>query len=132
MIGYYLGSFGEMNIPVSNGFTIVNQYTGATVYTGTLTTRLDSGYTYTPTPYQKVLEADFSSVTAPGEYILKVPDLGASLAFLIDEGIAMGFTRAYALGLYHQRCGLDNSLPYTRHTHGVCHIALAEVPTRQA
>jgi hypothetical protein len=132
MIGYYLGSFGEMNIPVSSGFTIVNQYTGATVYTGTLTTRLDSGYTYTPTPYQKVLEADFSSVTAPGEYILKVPDLGASLAFLIDEGIAMGFTRAYALGLYHQRCGLDNSLPYTRHTHGVCHVALAEVPIPQA
>jgi hypothetical protein len=58
--------------------------------------------------------------------------MGASLPFLIDEGIAMDFTRAYALGLYHQRCGTDNVLPHTRHEHGKCHTAAADVPLPQS
>jgi hypothetical protein len=35
---------------------------------------------------------------------------------------------AYALGIYHQRCGGANELPFTRFTHGPCHLAPAEVP----
>ena len=41
----------------------------------------------------------------------------------------MDFARAYALGLYHQRCGTDNVLPYTRFTHDECHTAASGVPT---
>jgi hypothetical protein len=54
--------------------------------------------------------------------------LGASYPFVIDEGVAMGFARSYALGLYHQRCGTNNTLPFTRHTHGPCHTNAAQVP----
>ncbi len=128
MIGYYLGNLGEMDIASSLGFSLVNIQNGATVFTGTLKVRADVGYVYSPAPYQKVLEADFSSFTTPGEYQLKVAGLGASLPFLIDDGIAMGFTRAYALGLYHQRCGTNNVMPYTRHTHDNCHHDLVNVP----
>ncbi len=131
-VGYYLGSMGEMNISSSLGFKIVNAATGTQVYQGTLTSRPDVGYTYSPTPYQKVLEADFSAFTTPGEYQLVVPGLGASLPFMIDEGVAMAFARAYELGLYHQRCGTDNSLPYSRFTHDACHTAAASVPTSQS
>ena len=132
MVGYYLGSLGELDVPVASGFKIVTAATGATVFQGALTLRKDVGYVYAPLPYQKVLEADFSAFTTPGEYYLVVPGLGASLPFVLDEGIAMAWMRTYALGLYHQRCGTDNVLPFTRFVHDACHLAPAEVPSPQS
>ena len=128
MVGYYLGSLGELSIPASAGFKLVDANTGSAVYQGTLTQRSDVGYTYTPTPYQQVYEADFSGFNTPGEYRLVVPGMGGSLPFMIDNGIAMDFTRAYAMGLYHQRCGTNTAMPYTRWTHDICHAAPASVP----
>jgi hypothetical protein len=128
MVGYYAGSLGEMTIPTSGGFQIVDANTGQQVFQGSLTPRADVGWNYAPTPYQKVYEADFSSFTTPGEYRLVVPGMGGSLPFLIDSGVAMSFARAYALGLYHQRCGTNTAMPYTRFEHGVCHSAPASVP----
>jgi hypothetical protein len=130
MIGYYLGDMGEMEIPDSAGFTLIDARTGATVYRGSLTLRRDVGYRTSPLPYQKVLEADFSEFTTAGEYQLQVPGLGASLPFLVDDGIALGFARTYALGLYHQRCGTTNELPFTRFVHDACHTAPAQVPVQ--
>jgi hypothetical protein len=132
MVGYFAGSLGEMDVSASAGFKLVDAKTGAQVFQGSLVARPDVGFKYTPTPYQKVFVADFTAFTTPGEYRLQVPGLGASLPFLIDDGIAMGFARAYALGLYHQRCGTDNSMPFTRHTHGPCHTGQAEVPSPQS
>ncbi len=127
-VGYYLGSMGEM--PVSDTrFEIVDAATGDVAYSGTLTNRVDVGWQYSPTPYRKVYEADFSGFKTAGEYKLVVPGLGASLPFMIDEGIGMDFVRTYAQGLYHQRCGSSNKLPYTRFTHDACHTAPATVPS---
>ncbi|HYG24102.1 MAG TPA: glycoside hydrolase family 9 protein [Verrucomicrobiae bacterium] len=132
MVGYYIGNLGELNVIPSAGFKLVNAKTGATVFNGNLTQRSDVGYSYTPKPYQLVYEADFTSFNVPGEYRLVVPGMGASLPFNITEGVAMNFARAYALGLYHQRCGADNVLPFTRHTHEKCHVAPADVPASSA
>ncbi len=132
MIGYYLGSLGELEIPASSGFKIVAASTGTTVFEGALTKRPDIGYTYTPLPYQKVLEADFSHFTTPGEYYLVVPGLGASLPFMTNEGVAMAWMRTYALGLYHQRSGMAIGLPFTRFAHDADHTAPAEVPLPQS
>jgi hypothetical protein len=129
MVGYYLGSLGEMDIPFANGFKIVNAADGALVFTGTLKQRVDVGYQYSPTPYQKVYEADFSAFTTPGEYRLQVPGMGASYSFVINEGVAATFARTFALGLFHQRCGTDMDIPFTRHEHGFCHTNLVDVPT---
>ncbi|MHB8522381.1 MAG: glycoside hydrolase family 9 protein [Limisphaerales bacterium] len=128
LVGYYLGSLGELAIPAGNGFAVVDTASGVVVYQGALVARPDVGYNYTPRPYQQVYEADFSAVRAPGEYRLVVPRLGASWPFRVEEGVAMAFARAYALGLYHQRCGTNNALPFTRFTHGACHLAAASVP----
>ncbi|HWA26510.1 MAG TPA: glycoside hydrolase family 9 protein [Lacunisphaera sp.] len=128
LVGYYLGSLGELEVPAGTGFQVVDATSGSVVFTGSLTRRADVGWTYAPTPYQQVAEADFSSFNTPGKYRLVVPGWGASIPFRIDEGIAMGFVRAYALGLYHQRCGMANEMPFTRHTHGACHLAPATVP----
>ncbi len=127
-VGYYLGTLGEMEVTPGSAFQIVDADTGGVVYSGSLTRRADVGWTYSPTPYQQVCEADFSSFNTPGKYRLVVSGLGASIPFRIDEGIAMGFVRAYALGLYHQRCGHANELPFTRHTHAACHLGKASVP----
>ncbi len=127
MIGYYLGSLGEMDISVPL-FQLIDAKTGSSVYQGSLTQHADVGFSYSPTPYQKVYQADFSAFQTPGEYQLVVPGLGASFPFRIDDGTTAKFARTFALGLYHQRCGTSNSLPFTRHTHDVCHIAAAQVP----
>lgn len=128
-VGYYLGSLGELHVPAGSSYSLVETSSGEVVFQGTLRARLDEGFNSTPKPYQKVLEADFSSFSTPGEYQLKVPGAGASLPFRIDDGVAAYFARTFALGLVNQRCGHANSLPFTRHEHGVCHSAPAEVPT---
>ena len=92
------------------------------------TSRLDSGWQYSPTPYQQVYQADFTAFTTPGQYRLVVPGMGASLPFNITDGIAMAFARTYALGLYNQRCGTDISLPWSRFAHGECHTNPASIP----
>jgi hypothetical protein len=131
MVGYYVGSMGELPI-LTNSFLLVDAQSGATVYQGPLTLRTDVGYTYTPTPYQTVYEANFSGFTNPGAYRVLVPGIGASLPFRIDEGIGMNFARTYALGLFEQRSGYNVAMPFTRFTHGVDHISLASVPTNAA
>ncbi len=132
MVGYYAGSLGEVAISTNAGFTLVDASTGAQVFQGSLTSRPDVGYQYTPTPYQQVYQADFTSFSTPGQYRLVVPGMGGSMPFRIDEGVGMTFARAYALGLYHQRCGASMGLPYTRFAHAECHGAPASVPASSA
>jgi hypothetical protein len=132
MLGYYLGSLGEMDLE-SNGvtkFQIIDARSGREVYQGALRTRPDQGFPYPS--YQQVLEANFTDFKTPGEYRLSVSGLGVSCAFLIDDAVAGAFARAYALGIYHQRCGCANELPFTRFIHGPCHLAPAEVPDMSA
>jgi hypothetical protein len=128
MIGYFLGSLGEMPISASTGFELVDAITGAQVFQGPLTQRPDVGFEYSPTPYQQVYQADFSAFSTPGQYRLVIPGMGGSMPFRIDEGVGMCFARAYALGLFHQRCGTNLGLPYTRFAHEACHSAPASVP----
>ena len=150
MVGYYLGSLGELILTnPTNGllklsepalqtapaaakplnsphFNLLDARTSKPVYQGQLTPRPDKGFTFAC--YQQVLEADFSDFNVPGEYRLQVPGLGVSYRFSIDQEVGGAFARTYALGLYHQRCGVANALPFTRFTHNPCHLASAEVP----
>jgi Glycosyl hydrolase family 9/Cellulase N-terminal ig-like domain len=141
MIGYYLGNLGEMELNSANSpnasqsnaapsFCLKDAQTKKTVFEGNLVPRRDSGFPFST--YQSVWEADFTAYGVPGNYELFVPGLGISFAFSISEGTAAAFARAYALGLYHQRCGTNNVLPYTRFTDGVCHTALADIPFPQS
>ena len=129
MLGYYLGSLGELDLSACRDFQLVEEGTGRIAFQGTLTARRDHGFPYAVAPYQHVLEADFSRFRTPGTYRLVVPGLGASFPFVIDDGVAAALARTYALGLYHQRCGVANALPFTRFVHAPCHTAPAEVPT---
>lgn len=131
-VGFYLGSLGEMEIGEGRVFHVVPaRSNGKAVLSGRLRRREDTGFTYATPPYQRVYEADFSALRTPGEYRLLVPGLGASYPFFIHNGVAAAFARTYALGIYHQRCGGANALPFTRFPHAPCHIAPAEVPTKE-
>ncbi|MCC5789302.1 MAG: glycoside hydrolase family 9 protein, partial [Opitutales bacterium] len=127
-VGFYLGSLGEMDIPLADGFSLIDAHRGEVVFTGKFKRRADVGFVLQPRPYQEVYEADFTSFSSPGHYLLRVPGLGVSLPFRIDEGAAMNFTRTYALGLYHQRSGAPNEMPFTRFTHRGGHMEPAAVP----
>ncbi len=129
VVGYYLGSLGELPVDPGAGFKVVDAATGREVFRGDLKSRRDQGFQYAVAPYQKVYEADFSALETPGQYRVAVPGMGASLPFAIDEGLAAAFARTYALGLYHQRCGAELGLPFTRFAHKACHLAPAEIPT---
>jgi hypothetical protein len=131
MVGYFLGDMGELAL-ATTGFSVIDVTTNAVVFQGTLSLRRDVGYQTNPLPYQNVYQADFSSLTTPGEYQLQVAGMGTSLPFLINDGIAMGFARTYALGMYQQRSGMATALPYTRFTHGADHTAPAQVPSNDA
>ena len=130
MVGFYAGSLGEMDLGDNTNFKLVDAATGKEAFTGKLVPRHDLGFPFEC--YKSVLEADFSNFKTPGEYRLQVAGLGASYPFFIDDGIAAAFARTYALGIYHQRCGTANELPFTRFTHEACHTAPAEVPTMAA
>jgi hypothetical protein len=126
-VGFYLGNLGEMDIAATN-FFLADAATGKKVFEGRLKWSPEKGWNYSPPPYQEVFEADFTAFTNSGEYKIVVPGLGASFPFFIDDGAAMALARTYALGLYEQRCGTSNSLPFTRFTHNACHTAPASVP----
>jgi hypothetical protein len=127
IVGYYLGSLEELELAGSPRFELLDVASGKTVFAGNLRARPDHGFP--GSAYQRVWDADFGDWRTPGQYRLAVPGLGASLPFRIDDGVAAVFARTYALGLYHQRCGAKNELPFTRFVHEECHTAAAEVPT---
>src|SRR5437667_4883295 len=93
MVGYFLGSLGELDVstatsttqnPVtSNQFQIIDAQSGSEVLKGPLLARRDVGFPFLS--YQRVLEADFSGLEKNGEYRLLVAGLGASFPFLIDD-----------------------------------------------
>lgn len=124
-IGYYLGTLGELDTQASV-FEVIAVATGQNVFSGKLRPRSDSGFPYSA--YDRVYEADFTAFQTPGEYVVHVPGLGISCPFFIDPGISAAFARTYAIGLYHQRCGSANAMPFTRYTHLPCHTNAAEVP----
>lgn len=126
-VGWYAGDRGETKPPATT-FALVDATTGKSAYQGTLKTRADTGFGFTPAQYQLVLDADFSSFQTPGEYQLQVPGMGASYPFYVTDGPAMSFARTYAQGMYNQRCGTAKSIPFTRFVDGADHVAPVSLP----
>ncbi len=127
--GYYLGTLGELPLETPGTFEIVRAADDSVVFSGPLKRRREKGWHVHPHPYQGVYEADFSGFKESGEYELVISGLGKSFPFWIQEGVAAVFARTYALGFYHQRCGAENTLPYSRFEHKACHTAQARIPT---
>ncbi|KXZ49121.1 hypothetical protein GPECTOR_23g50 [Gonium pectorale] len=91
------------------------------------------GYTGSPDLYtgQRVWLCDFSSFNTPGRYVLRVPGLGLSHAFLVAPDALRPALGALARGTYSQRCGMaldPNYLsPWGATRLEACHTTDAEV-----
>ena len=131
-VGYYCGTLGEMPI-AARQFEIVGRDDGRVVFSGELQRRPDRGFTIAPEPYQQVFEADFSALTSPGQYKLRVAGLGVSYPFPIADGVSGALARALFLGVFHQRDGFNRQeLPWTRFVDGPAHTRPAQILTEGA
>ena len=120
-LGTFTGARYPLGLNIADGFEIVATDTGTVVFPGAAwTVRNDSRWP----AYDGVLEADFSAVTTPGYYRLRVAGMGASLPFRIGDDVAATFARTFALGLYHQRSAEDHVAPYTRYLDGPGHTTV--------
>ncbi len=128
-VARWLGDLGELPLAhlANTAFSLISAESGTVVAEGTLILRQDTGFR-APAPIPLTLEADFSSVTATGRYQVEIPGLGRSAVFSIDPRVAVSAARTYALGLYHQRSGVDLEWPDTRFDRLAGHLAPAEIP----
>lgn len=68
-----------------------------------------------------VYEADFSSLTTPGEYVLVVDGIGSSFPFRVGDDVYRPAYRATARALYHNRSGIELKRPFTEFTRPAPH-----------
>jgi endoglucanase len=75
-----------------------------------------------PASGDDVYQGTFSGVTAPGEYVVRVPGVGDSHPFLVHDAVWDDLFRKLLLGLYLQRCGTAIPAEFGGdYTHDACH-----------
>ena len=125
-VGAWLGTAGPLPLHRSlngKGFQLMNAADDRKVFSGNLRSRMPDPVNAAGTPFtgEEVLELDFSAFTAPGSYYLLIPGYGRSETFRIgDDTMAEAFY-IHARGLYHQRCGIAKTEPYTHWIQRTCH-----------
>ncbi len=129
--GYYLGDLGGLELPGNVEFSLIDVATGNEVHKGMTRPADESEIGSAFDVYQDTIVCDFSRFDTPGRYVIRLPQLGQSLPFVITDGYFANVTRSYALGLLHQRCGCEVGLPFTRFEHDACHVAPLKIPTKR-
>jgi endoglucanase len=129
----------SQELGLQEDFEVVRSDTKAVVFTGKMTgKRTANGIPEPVTDFfarEKILYADFSAVTEPGEYIVSVPKYGESYPFVIGEHVYKEVKNALLKALYYQRCGIALDAEHAGEwTHDACHLELAtlyEDPSKQ-
>lgn len=122
-VGCYIGT-NSMEMTFSQSAFYVYDVGGlSNAYSGTLVSTVDTGEGSSDgfDSEQKVLKADFSSLTLEGTYRVYIPGLGVSTDFRIDRDAFNFVLRAYEQGELSQRCGFAPAPPYTSWKHDLCH-----------
>ncbi|MCG6942355.1 MAG: glycoside hydrolase family 9 protein, partial [Thiohalocapsa sp.] len=97
-VGNWLGDIGPMPVD-ADGFEVLDADTGVVVLTGSLALRAAAD----PKSGEDVYTADFSSLTTPGRYRLRVPGIGLSYPFRIAEDVYADVWRTTMRVFYHKR-----------------------------
>lgn len=122
--GMWLGSLGEMPVDayVGRDFEVVREPDGEVAFRGRVALRAreqhhvgkDRGKI--PLHGETVLELDFSQLTTPGRYHLRLPGAGRSWSFVLgDDAIGEAFY-VTTRGLFHQRSGIAKTTEHTQWT----------------
>jgi len=125
-LGGWLGDLGPLSLDdLSGSFRVLDAQTGRAAFEGTaqLSQRAD------PASGEDVYWLDFSPLRKPGKYVIEVEGVGRSYPFDVDAAALAPALVTVARGLYHQRCGIALTEPYTRFTHPACHRGKAKLVT---
>ena len=123
-MGAWLGSAGALPLKQLAGkvFELRESSGGKCVFKNTLRLRRkDPVYQGTPFTGEEVLELDYSDFKTPGKYYFHVDGIGRSMAFVIGPETLNEAFYIHARGLYHKRCGIAKTAPFTEWKAPACH-----------
>lgn len=121
----WMGIGGAVNYDWVEQFEVVNASSGDVVYESVPTLLSDpvSPEFKTENGTDRnmnrafVYELDFSDLSVPeGIYFIRIPDLGVSFSFPVRNGVWDFAARTQLLGYYHQRSGMELTLPASEWT----------------
>lgn len=119
---WYAGS-NLMELAFNTGavFNVYDIDGQSNIFTGNAILVKDNGWA-APQPNQMVLQMDWSAVTKPGRYDIRVPNSGKSVETRIDPDYPLYAMRMAAKGIYNQICGTNVGAPYFSLMHDACHL----------
>jgi endoglucanase len=118
----YLTQFPKKAIITNNDTKdakIINSHTNEVVLEKTISSQIFDEITG-----DRLSEVDFSEITTPGAYYVKIDNLGRSFDFTIADDIYNKPYRTAMRSFYGQRCGMDISLApdYPEYKYSACHL----------
>lgn len=124
-LGAWLGNGGAFSLKHLAGkdFELRNNADGKTVYKNRISLRKKDPLYQDTLPFtgEEVAELDYSNFNIPGTYYFYVEGIGRSITFRIGpESLSEAFY-IHARGLYHKRCGIAKTQPYTAWISPACH-----------
>ena len=130
VLGVYLGDGGSVRFNKPPDYCVVDEKTGETVLFGSAVYFSDDTGISGVSSGEHVYHLDLSSVPAGGPYFVSVSGMGRSYPFGIGDDYSRQIAYTHTRGLYHQRCGIALTRPYTEYTRGICHtdVAHTKVP----
>ena len=124
-MGAWLGNLGALPLKHLAGkeFEIRRSSDGETVCKGILKMRREDSMYQGNIPFtgEEVLELDYSNFNTPGKYYFYVENIGRSMEFVIDSSALNEAFYIHARGLYHKRCGIAKTQPFTAWESPACH-----------
>lgn len=117
VLGIFLGDGGTVQMAPPE-YHVLAENSSSPVYTGTAEAagfdEQSGEYTY---------KLDLSPVNSEGRYFIYIENMGRSYGFDIDNLEDEIYT--VFRGLYHQRCGIALTQPYTEYIRNICHTQVA-------
>ena len=124
-MGAWLGSAGALPLKHLAGkmFELRRSADGKSVYRDVIRVRRDDPDYPGAAAFtgEEVLELDYSNFTTPGRYYLFVENIGRSMDFVIGSETINEAFYIHARGLYHKRCGIAKTQPFTAWETPACH-----------
>lgn len=107
----------------STSFSVIDSHTGKEVYTSCVSSPI-----YNTSSDETIVLGDFSSVTAPGTYQVRMDSNGVSYPFVIDQDVYKPILKDLFRMYYLQRCGLEIPKELgSIYSHPACHTSLATI-----
>ncbi|MBO7741794.1 MAG: glycoside hydrolase family 9 protein, partial [Victivallales bacterium] len=128
-LGAWLGNAGALPLKHLAGkdFEVRRADHARCVYRNVMTLRRDDPLYQQETAFtgEEVLELDYSAFNVPGRYYLFVDGIGRSMDFAIGSETLSEAFFVHARGLYHKRCGIAKTQPFTAWESPLCHSTVS-------